>query len=46
MYGKRVRSIERSTFLIDNQGVVSQEWRKIKPQGHAAEVLEAAKKLK
>lgn len=41
MYGKKVRGIERSTFLIDNQGVVRQEWRKVKPQGHAAEVLEA-----
>ncbi|MGA7965770.1 MAG: peroxiredoxin [Gammaproteobacteria bacterium] len=46
MYGKKVRGIERSTFLIDNQGVVRQEWRKVKPQGHAAEVLEAAKNLK
>jgi len=46
MYGKKLRGIERSTYLIDTQGVVRQEWRKVKPQGHAAEVLEAAKKLK
>lgn len=46
LYGKKVRGIERSTFLIDNQGVVRQEWRKVKPQGHAAEVLEAVKNLK
>ncbi len=45
MYGKKVRGIERSTFLIDDQGVLRQEWRKVKPQGHAAEVLEAARNL-
>lgn len=45
MYGKKVRGIERSTFLIDADGVVRREWRKVKPQGHAAEVLEAAKQL-
>ena len=43
MYGKKMRSIERSTFLIDSKGVLRQEWRKVKPKGHAAEVLEAVK---
>ena len=45
MYGKKVRGIERSTFLIDGKGVLRQEWRKVKPRGHAAEVLEAVKRL-
>ncbi|MGH8270733.1 MAG: peroxiredoxin [Gammaproteobacteria bacterium] len=45
MYGKKVRGIERSTFLLDSNAVLQQEWRKVKPEGHAAEVLEAARKL-
>ena len=45
MYGKKVRGIERSTFLLNSGGVVSKEWRKVKPEGHAAEVLAAAKAL-
>ncbi len=45
MYGKQVRGIERSTFLIDARGVLRQEWRKVKVDGHVAEVLEAAKAL-
>jgi thioredoxin-dependent peroxiredoxin len=45
MYGKKVRGIERSTFLIDAKGVLRQEWRKVKVQGHAAEVLKAAQLL-
>lgn len=45
MYGKKVRGIERSTFLVDTDGVVRKEWRKVKPEGHAAEVLEAAKSV-
>lgn len=45
LYGKKVRGIERSTFLVDADGVIRREWRKVKPQGHAAEVLEAAKQL-
>ncbi len=39
MYGKQVRGIERSTFLIDKDGVLRNEWRKVKAEGHAAEVL-------
>lgn len=45
MYGKKVFGIERSTFLIDAQGVLVKEWRKVKADGHAADVLEAAKTL-
>lgn len=41
MYGKQVRGIERSTFLIDEQGVLQKEWRKVKVKGHAEEVLQA-----
>jgi len=45
MYGKEVLGVERSTFLIDGEGVLRREWRKVKVEGHAAEVLEAAKAL-
>jgi peroxiredoxin Q/BCP len=45
MYGKKVLGIERSTFLIDAEGVLVQEWRKVKVDGHAEAVLEAAKSL-
>ena len=45
MYGKQVRGIERSTFLIDGEGRLHREWRKVKVEGHAAEVLEAVKAL-
>ncbi len=40
MYGKQVRGIERSTFVIDGQGVLRREWRGVKTQGHAQEVLD------
>ena len=43
MYGKKVKGIERSTFLIGADGTLLQEWRKVKADGHAAEVLTAAK---
>ena len=43
MYGKQVRGIERSTFLIDADGVLRQEWRGVKVKGHVDEVLEAVK---
>lgn len=46
MYGKQVRGIERSTFLIDEHGVLRQEWRKVKVKGHVDEVLDAVKSLK
>lgn len=45
MYGKQVRGVERSTFLIDAEGRVAREWRKVKVDGHAQEVLEAARAL-
>ncbi len=45
MYGKQVRGIERSTFLIDGNGVLRREWRGVKADGHAAEVLDAVKSL-
>ena len=46
MYGKKVRGIERSTFLIDAEGVLRREWRKVKTKGHVDEVLAAVKELK
>ncbi len=45
LYGRKHLGIERSTFLIDGRGVLRREWRKVKVQGHAEEVLEAAKSL-
>jgi peroxiredoxin Q/BCP len=45
MYGKQVRGIERSTFLIDADGVLRREWRGVKVAGHVAEVLEALSAL-
>jgi len=45
MYGKKFLGIERSTFLIDGKGVLRQEWRKVKVEGHVAEVLAAVKSL-
>ena len=39
MYGRKVRGIERSTFLVDENGVLLREWRKVKVDGHAREVL-------
>lgn len=46
MYGKKVRGIERSTFLIDEQGILRQEWRKVTVKGHADEVLKAVKAMR
>jgi peroxiredoxin Q/BCP len=46
MYGKQVRGIERSTFLIDADGTLRQEWRGVKVKGHVEEVLDAVKSLK
>ena len=45
MYGKQVRGIERSTFVIDRNGVLRREWRGVKVPGHAEEVLAFVKTL-
>jgi thioredoxin-dependent peroxiredoxin len=45
MYGKKHMGIERSTFLIDAEGVLRQEWRKVKVDGHVDAVLDAIKTL-
>ncbi|MEO8157071.1 MAG: peroxiredoxin [Betaproteobacteria bacterium] len=45
MYGKKVRGIERSTFVIDGSGTVVGQWRGVKVPGHAQEVLEFARSL-
>jgi len=46
MYGKKVMGIERSTFIIDDEGVLRAEFRKVKVDGHVEEVLAEVKKLK
>ena len=45
MYGKKVRGIERSTFLIDGAGKLAREWRGVKVPGHAQEVLDAVRAI-
>ncbi len=45
MYGKQVRGIERSTFIIDQQGVLVHEWRKVSVKTHIADVLQVLEKL-
>ena len=45
MYGRKFMGVERSTFLLDDKGVLRREWRKVKVPGHAAAVLEAAKSI-
>lgn len=45
MFGKKAMGIERSTFLIDRQGVLVQEWRKVKLKEHIEEVLQAVREL-
>jgi len=45
MYGKKVMGIERSTFLIDEDGMLIYEWRKVKVKGHVEEVLDVIKNL-
>ena len=40
MYGKQVRGIERSTFVLDKDGILRREWRGLKADGHAQEVLD------
>lgn len=45
LYGRKYMGVERSTFLIDAKGVLRREWRKLKVDGHAAEVLAAVRAL-
>src|SRR5690625_3050280 len=45
MYGKQVRGIERSTFLIDPKGILIKEWRKVRVPGHVEEVLKTVQAL-
>lgn len=45
LYGRKFLGVERSTFLIDANGKLRKEWRKVKVKGHAEEVLEAVKAL-
>lgn len=45
MFGKKVKGIERSTFLIDKKGVLRKEWRKVKVDGHTQEILDEIKAI-
>ena len=45
MYGKTYMGMERSSFLVDGAGKVRKVWRKVKPEEHAVQVMEAAKGL-
>lgn len=45
MYGKQVLGVERSTFLIDPNGTLIKEWRKVKVKDHIEEVLQALREF-
>ncbi len=45
MYGRTYTGIERATFLIDAEGIVRQQWPRVKVKGHAGEVLQAVRNL-
>ena len=45
MYGKQVRGVERSTFVLDRDGVLVRQWRGVKVPGHVAEVLDYVRSL-
>ena len=45
LYGREYMGIERSTFLVDGDGVLRNEWRKVRVPGHVDEVLEAVRAL-
>ena len=45
LYGRKFMGVVRSTFLIDENGKLQREWRKVKVKGHAEEVLDAVKAL-
>ncbi|MBO0711415.1 MAG: thioredoxin-dependent thiol peroxidase [Acetobacteraceae bacterium] len=44
-YGRKYMGVERTTFLIDARGLIAKVWRRVKVDGHAAQVMEAAKQL-
>ncbi|MDX8401333.1 MAG: peroxiredoxin [Mariprofundaceae bacterium] len=46
LYGRAFMGVERSTFLIDPEGIVRHEWRKVRVKGHAGQVLETLKELR
>jgi peroxiredoxin Q/BCP len=46
LYGREYMGIDRSTFLIDGEGVIRRVWRKVKVPGHVQQVLEAARALR
>jgi len=46
MYGKKVKGIERSTFLVGPDGILVEEWRGLKVPGHVDDVLKAVKSIK
>jgi peroxiredoxin Q/BCP len=45
MYGRKMMGVERTTFLIDAEGVLRREWRKVRVAGHAEQVLAAVREL-
>ncbi len=45
MYGRKMMGVERSTFLIDAEGILRREWRKVRVAGHAGQVLAAVREL-
>ncbi|MCC6698067.1 MAG: thioredoxin-dependent thiol peroxidase [Candidatus Hydrogenedentes bacterium] len=45
MYGKKYMGVQRATFLVDAEGKLARIWPKVKPEGHAEEVLEAIRSL-
>ena len=45
MYGRKYMGMDRSTFLIDGDGIITQIWRKVKVAGHAEEVLRVVQKI-
>ena len=45
MYGRSYMGMERTTYLVDGEGIIRRVWRKVKVKGHAAEVLAAAEAL-
>ena len=45
MYGKKYMGIQRATFVLNNKGIITNVWEKVKVPGHAEEVLEAVKKI-